>query len=281
MECIEMFGRIKFISWVKVLSVISFVSTFVGIAFQKGAIESMGFGNLSGSYQIQEVVASAIYAYLILGNLILEISVWKILIGTIFVVLVFPFMGVVFWVLKTYEEKIERLKQPIKNYFKPRSDSESHSMSKTAILMSFVGLIPWIGTGMVKYVLVFFIGITLLPVYASHALGQRYIEKLSANDPCVPISAKTKITSIVHQCTQLTIKGKKLSGRMIYERNDGYFFQVDNAYIFVQKNGDGCIYSGFLRKSEMENIDIQNLSFENSEIENLCVHSFSRKLTKV
>ena len=69
----------KFIGWAKISAVAAFVSTIIGVAFQKGMLEKMGFGNMSGNYQIEEIISSAIHVYLMIGNSITELSTWKML----------------------------------------------------------------------------------------------------------------------------------------------------------------------------------------------------------
>ncbi|WP_019676930.1 hypothetical protein [Arsukibacterium perlucidum] len=244
-------GWFRFTVWAKVSTVVAFISTFVGVAFQKGMMQKMGFGNMSGNYQIEEIIANALHAYLMTIDAITKISTWKVLVANSYIILAFILMALVVWLADKKKDHIERLQKRSKNYVQSRLQKSFSSSYGATILGALLGAFVWLGTGLFKYVLVLVFAVLLLPIYASYALGQKYIGGLMDNDVCLSVSEKTKDKEVAQQCTQLTIKGNKLMGRLILERHDGHFLQTNEAFIFISKNGEKCLYSVYMTQSEM------------------------------
>lgn len=269
-------GWFRFIAWAKVSAVVTFISTFVGIAFQKGMLQKMGFGNMSGNYQIEEIIANALHAYLMIAEVIIKISTWKVLATNLYIILVFVAMALFVWLKDKKKEHIERLQDESKNYVHSRLKESFNSSYGATIMGTLVGAVVWLGTGLFKYVLVLIFAVLLLPIYASYALGQKYIGGLMQSDVCFSVSEKTKVKETAQQCTQLTIKGRKLIGSIILERHDGHFFQTNEAFIFISKDGEQCLYAGYMTKSEMEGRKLEEITFYSTQIQSICIDSFEK-----
>lgn len=234
----------KFIGWAKISAIAAFVSTIIGVAFQKGMLEGMGFGNLSGNYQIEEIISSAIRVYLMIANSVTELSSWKMLLSNIYILVLFIVMGPILWFAHNKAGQIENFRSSAKNYAGKKLRSIGASGRSTTIISTLVGMVMWGATGLFKFVIIFAFAVAFLPIYMSYSFGQKFINGMISNEPCAQMKKETLNADIVRQCAHLTIKGHEVTGRLILERPDAFIFQTNGAFIFISKSGDHCLYSG-------------------------------------
>ena len=268
----------KFIGWAKISAVAAFVSTIIGVAFQKGMLEKMGFGNMSGNYQIEEIISSAIHVYLMIGNSITELSTWKMLLTNSYIVMLFFVMGPILWLAHNKHGRVDHIRSEVNNYVAVKLNRARASGPVFTLISTLTGVFVWGATGLFKYVLVLLFAVALLPIYMSYAYGQKYVSGLTESRVCSSMNEDSLKKNLVRQCTHLTIKGHEITGRLILERPDGYFFQTDSAFIFINKSGDQCLFSGYLNKSDMKGKRAEDLSFKNTQIQSACIKNFRDKV---
>lgn len=120
--------------------------------------------------------------------------------------------------------------------------------------------------------------IPLLPIIVSHTLGKNYIFDLKERSVCREVTEKMMKQDYLRQCTQLTIKGRKLSAKVILERADGRFYQTNEAFIFISNDGDTCMYSGFYKRKEGD--EKEDVSFKSNQIQNFCTEAYVNSAKK-
>ncbi|ANB21526.1 hypothetical protein A6K25_09730 [Alteromonas stellipolaris] len=98
------------------------------------------------------------------------------------------------------------------------------------------------------------------------------------NTPCAQINDDTLKVDVVRQCTHLTIKGHEVTGRLVLERTDAFIFQTNGAFIFISKTGEQCLYSGYLTKTDMDDKQLEDLNFENTQVRSMCIENFRTKI---
>ncbi|WP_375278597.1 hypothetical protein [Alteromonas australica] len=268
----------KFIGWAKISAVAAFVSTIIGVAFQKGMLEKMGFGNMSGNYQIEEIISSAIHVYLMIGNSITELSTWKMLLTNSYIIMLFFVMGPILWLAHNKHGRVDHIRSEVNNYVSVRLKRARASGPVFTLISTLTGVFVWGATGLFKYVLVLLFAVALLPIYMSYAYGQKFISGLTENRVCSSMNEDSLKKNLVRQCTHLTIKGHEIAGLLILERPDGYFFQTDSAFIFINKSGEQCLFSGYSNKNDMKGKRVEDLSFENTQIQSACIKNFRDKV---
>lgn len=264
----------KFVNWAKVIAIAAFVSTVFGVAFQKGMIEAMGFGGMSGSYQVEEIAKFAVYAYLMIGDAAAGIHIKQMLLNNWWIVLVITLTGTfAFWQSRRSEKKEEDDKKS-PNEINERFNAFIDNPFGAASISTVFGVFVWLSSALVKILIVLAIAAPLFPVFVSHSLGQQYINDLMDNDVCGEFTDETFERKIVRQCSQLRYKGRKLMAKVVLERPDGRFYRTNDAFVFISNDGNTCLYSGYLRQADIKGKSLEEVVFNNAHIEDFCVKGF-------
>ncbi|MDI4669402.1 hypothetical protein MKZ42_09050 [Pseudoalteromonas shioyasakiensis] len=260
------------IEWfAKLIGLIAIVAGIFGVSFQKGMIMSMNLGNLSGNYEIREVFNSAILGFFFALSRFTDMDFWQLLPKTLWIAIVFLVLGLLACYLfkneKAVKEKLNRID------FSPTSIRyrilKSYWFSSIAggvfgIIITFIGAAAW-------YLVFTAIAVLLLPSVMGYLLGAAYIDRKMDNPPCRVLTEKMMEQKLIRQCTQVTIKGKKIMGEIVLENKDAYFIQQNSSFLYITKNGNNCVYSIHSKTKDIENRE--KFSFDDSSIKQLCLGS--------
>lgn len=255
----------------KLTGLIAIIAGIFGVSFQKGMIMSMNLGNLSGNYEIREVFNSAILGFFFAFNRFAEMSFWQLLPKTLWIAVLFLLFGFVFSYLFKHEKGVKKKLNAVGfsvNAFKGHI-LQSYWFSLIAggvigVIVAFIGAAVW-------YLMFAVIAVLLLPSVIGYLLGAAYIEREMDNPPCMVLSEEMMQLKHLRQCTQVTIKGKKVMGEIVLENKDAYFIQQNSAFLYITKNGENCVYS---IHSETKNVtDKDKFTFNDSSIKQLCLWS--------
>ncbi|MGJ8682877.1 hypothetical protein [Paraglaciecola sp.] len=264
------------IEWfAKLIGLIAIIAGIFGVSFQKGMIMSMNLGNLSGNYEIREVFNSAVLGFFFAFNRFAEMSFWQLLPKTLWIAVIFLVLGFVASYLfknkKTVKKKLNIVD------FSPNAVSErilkSYWFSSIAggvfgVIVAFIGAAAW-------YLMFTAIAVLLLPSVMGYLLGAAYIDREMDNPPCRVLSEEMMTQKRIRQCTQVTIKGKKVMGEIVLENKDAYFIQQNSAFLYITKNGDNCVYSIHSETKDIGNRE--KFAFSDSSIKQLCLGNDDKK----
>lgn len=253
----------------KVFAVITLVSGVYGVSYQKGMIMGMGMGNLNGNYDIREIFNSAVFGYIDLFSKAIEINVFDIALANWKVVIPFAIMGVFVPIIINFREKLKKYAEKTKNTIKSSPRYLAGSYFWAPLVGAAVGAVMNI-VGAVLSLLVFFVlSILLLPALIGYISGEAKVQSIKGQLPCDQVSTEILKSKYIRQCTQLTIKGKKIMGEVLLENSEGYFMHLNKAFLYISKSKELCIYSKY-EKSEVAEGQ-KDFQFESSQIDDICL----------
>ena len=236
-----------------------------GLGFQKGMLLSMGLGNLNGNYELREIFNSAIFGGLHVFSLLNELIVvnvwsefWKYILWGVGICIVIGVVGAFFANFKP--ENIEKLKskcnwivikifnrETAKKILAPSWWSYLFYPIVLALTYSVVASVLFI----TRYLLLGVGAAILLFSLLGYVVGESYVKTRYEVDPCVSITKEILKNEIVRQCTQVVINNKKIMGEILLENSAGYFLKRNDSFVFLKKDGQGCIYSKFVLTDEL------------------------------
>lgn len=242
----------------KVLTIISICSAQFGLGFQKGMLEKMGLGNISGNYSVQELLYSSIYgAAYILELASKVISNWKALFGDFWVFSIVAFIGsLIVFLIVCFKDPVKQFasnKGPgITNFFK--------NEKLLAIYLFFGAQIAYLFSKLVVFwLLMTLITVSILPFILGHKIGQYHVSEAINQPPCGKLTEEMlDKQDHVRECTHFSHKGNLLRGKIFLEKENAVIFQTNNAFLSLGKTGDRCIFSSYQESEEVnESIEEQ------------------------
>ncbi|MEI6896576.1 MAG: hypothetical protein V5786_03630 [Psychromonas sp.] len=252
----------------EVAGLIAVISALFGLGYQKGLMISMGFGNTSGSYEVREVFNSSVLAIFYVFNRLQEMSLveemltnWKLMIvyggaGTILLV-VFSY----FHKNKTSEDKgtkglSDKIRKVLDTY-------------KGSSVFGFVfGIVGYLVTALSGYIIVVSLSLLVFPSAMGMLVASHQMDSLKEKQVCVAANEVKNKSKYTHQCTQISISGKKLMGYIVLENKDGYFVRRNDSFLYISKDGKNCLSSKFVLTESIENWD--EFEFDDKDIEEFC-----------
>lgn len=267
------------IEWfAKFIAVIAIVSAFFGVSFQKGMIMSMNLGNLSGNYEIREIFNSAILGFLFVFNKLLQPNIAALIKSAIPTICIVTVIGLVASFLFKHQSKLKRLEKfrsfSIESIVKAILGSYLYS----ALSGALIAILTLLGTIIFFYIVLIALGGLIMPSIFGYLLGNAYVENSMRNDVCVAIKKEMLEKEHLRQCTQITIKGKNVMGEVMLENKDAYFIRRNNAFLYITKDGENCIYSIFSKSSKVDKV--KEFSFADNGIIDMCVSNQSQNKKK-
>ena len=258
------------IEWfAKLIGLIAIIAGIFGVSFQKGMIMSMNLGNLSGNYELREVFNSAVLGFFFAFNRFADMSFWQLLPKMLWIAIPFLVLGFLASYLFKNEKTVKKKLNIVDFSLAAVKDRilKSYWFSSIAggvfgVLIAFIGAAAW-------YLIFTAIAVLLLPSVMGYLLGAAYIDREMDNPPCRVLSEKMMEQKRIRQCTQVTIKGKKVMGEIVLENKDAYFIQQNSSFLYITKNGDNCVYSIHSETKDIENRE--KFAFDDSSIKQLCL----------
>ena len=116
---------------------------------------------------------------------------------------------------------------------------------------------------MVPLLIAFFV----LPTLLGYVAGEDFVEKAMKKEFCVSITKELLKKGKLRQCTQVSIKGKTITAKVFLENNDAYFLRRNNAFLYMTKDGNNCIYSIYVNSEDVKD---DHFKFVDKEIQGLC-----------
>jgi len=241
-----------------------------GLCYQKGAIESMQLGNLSGNYTVEEIFNSALMGYVYILNNATKVKAVDIALE------LFAPMFTVAFILATVLYFIYKKRCSIRTWAtKAKSMTVDNAKNMPAIIQL---LATWIGAliGSIVllvvhisgiYALLTFFAVLLLPAVFGYSIGSEKVAETMEKPPCIAISETNKKSKHIRQCTHVSIGGKQLSGMLILENKSGYYMRLNEGFIYASKDGKTCIYS---KDTIRKKVNPNTFVFPRGQVDEFC-----------
>ena len=261
----------------RLFSFLAWCSLSYGVLSQKGLIEGMHLGNLKGSYEVQEILYSALHTFFFTANFILDKmrnlkeatylgykDLWLIYLAGFFIAL---YIMKLFFYVSQKPNKINSFVVSAITKTPEKITKKRYYIPLIAILSQSFALIITPIFGLIIILLLSIPAILMLPLVTGLYSGQAMAKDAKSNPPCHQTKDIKPINNEYFQCTHVTIKGKTLRGRILLETDKGYFMRLNHAFIFVSKSGEHCIYSKDQAVTE-KNKD--TFVFEKTQVDDFC-----------
>lgn len=263
------------IEWLaKFIAIIAIVSAFFGVSFQKGMIMSMNLGNLSGNYEIREIFNSAVLGFLFVFNKLLQPNITALIKSAIPTICIVAVIGMLVSYLFKHPNKLKRLEKVRDVSVEVIVKTILGSYLYSALSGTFIAVLTLLGTIAFFYIVLIVLGGLIMPSIMGYLMGNAYVENEMENDVCVAINKEMLEQEHLRQCTQITIKGKKVMGEVMLENKDAYFIRKNNAFLYITKDGENCIYSIFSKSNKVNKVE--EFSFADNGITNMCLSNQSQ-----
>jgi hypothetical protein len=233
-----------------------------GLSIQKGMIESMGLGNMQGSYSVNELIGSTVFGLLYVFEKVPPIDwtslifSWDSLFSGSVAFFVLYIMGVLMfqkdhpWIKKcndflSFSKNVQSIKED-KGHKKP-------------IIMAFLGFFAVILSKYVAPIIILaIVACSLLIPTLGLTIGENRIKDAKKTLPCKSLAQlkSTEPDTVIRQCTNFVIKQHAFKGRIWLENDKGFFIQVNGAFLYIAKDGGYCasakygVYKNFKDRKE-------------------------------
>lgn len=235
---------------IKFIAAVTFLSGIFGVFHQKGMLSAMRFGNMTASYDAEEVMYSAVsglgYLFAAFGYKPVIAELWKFFLAALLAASFFLMFGV--WLLNNGEAVGKKL-QTVKRH---RFLSWTHYRDPkrpwllyipAAILSLPISALYVLLHAATIFLILFTFVVMLIPAVVGHTSGSLVVKEAMGSPPCVSSKDSSPTDGQRAQCTHLSIRGKLLRGRIMLQNKNGYFLRVNEGFIFVSLDGQTCIYS--------------------------------------
>jgi|GEM_PF-2896880 len=250
----------------------AFLGLALGIGYQKGLIDSMELGNLSGNYDTYEIYYSAVLCVLNIFSSLNKIDVWEIFKSSSFLIVLFTVLGAFFpFLVKMsiqFKDNGSEYNQRIKSRISRVIDSNSLSALLSTTVGALLGTLASLIVTASSFVILSFLVFLLLPWVVGYKSGEysanKYIEKPS----CITLEGKAKVDKTLHGCQTQTINGKTIKAEVVLETPGGYFLWLSDAFAYVSKDGGRCTASKF--KEIKAGSNYEDFEFPKSQVDEFC-----------
>lgn len=226
----------------------------------------MQLGNLTGNYEVREILNSAIFGYMEIFTLIPEpyflnlvTENWTSIIPLILLSFILP---PVYRHSKGKNQSITFIQTQL-NKFKDRIAS-SYILSPT--VAAIMGILFNTLLNMSTYIIVFILVLGLAPAISGYRLGEIKIESIKSKSPCLSDSKSSSSVNDSKSCAYINIHGTEVYGRFLLESSDAYFLHSNSSFIYISKDGKVCALS----KYKVPKHYIENFELQPSNSRNLC-----------
>lgn len=254
-------------NFIKFMFVLAVFSGMYGFFFQKGMLSEVGMEfslvntDLKSIYYFSYIGAASIF------ERFLEFSInikWRYV---FYVFLCFFIFGVLFTFFIRNEEVVNTIKEKKNIFFGCLSIRRCfRSYIFSSFIFSLFGFLIYIfqffSVFILKNIILFFIGIILLPGLIGHGNGVTYMKKVMGEGFCSQPQYKDSYLIGDGVCPFLVIRGHYIWGDIVLETPDFYYIRRERYFLKVNKKDDNCLFS-FYSKGKMK-------VYLDSEVESLC-----------
>jgi hypothetical protein len=251
----------------EVVGLIAVISALFGLGYQKGLMISMGFGNTSGSYEVREVFNSSVLAIFYVFNRLQEMSLVEKMLTNWKLMIVYGAAGTILLIVFSYFHKNKTTEdKDIKGLNKIRRVLDTY---KGSSVFGFVfGIAGYLVTALSGYIIVASLSLLVFPSAMGMLVASHQMDSLKEKKVCVAAVEMKNKSKYTHQCTQISINGKKLMGYIVLENKDGYFVRRNDSFLYISKDGKNCLSSKFVLTESIKNWD--EFKFDDKDIEEFC-----------
>ena len=246
-----------------------FTGTF-GLCYQKGLIDAMGLGNISGNYSVEEIFYSAFIGYIAILEKIIEVGLLDMIYefyGRNLITLVLA--ASVIFILFKYRDEI---KDWVGNAKSNSIKTASNLSGKVQLLLTWLGAavvatLVTIVQAMWMYVVLLVGFVFLFPAFFGYQAGWNKANVMRESPVCIPHSEYKGDAKFIRQCTHIVINGQKLVGRVLLENSSGYFMRLNSGFIFTSKDGSIC---AFAKDEMLDGLNLKTFEFAKGQIDKFC-----------
>ena len=175
----------------KVIGLIAVVSSIFGVSYQKGMIIKMQLGNLSGNYDVREVINSAIFGYLEFFDKASKIQIIDFMSTNWGVSIAFLIIGFFVPFLYKRRHNLDELRESIKLRVRDIIDRIAGSYIWSPLAGAAIGLVANLALSIISYTAFMLTGLLLLPALIGYLLGGSKVDTVMDNPPCAHITEES------------------------------------------------------------------------------------------
>lgn len=242
---------------------IGLISTQFGLGLQKGMTQQMGLGNISGNYDLHELLYASIFA---LSYILKSLIKWAENAHLGLVIATIGVLCVVFYLSIT----------KIKSSEPPEILVRYREKFVSAILFLYLTIIAILSKAIIVTMVLVIPATLAIPFFLGASIGAHYVKEEITDLPCVKLREVLEqnqgIPKNLHQCTHTVIGGELVQGSLIMESSDAFFIQTNHAFVRLNKNGNNCVYAGYISAKVVEHrINTgEPVEFTNNDLPSFC-----------
>lgn len=231
-------------------------------------IIGMGVGNLNGNYDVREIFNSAIFGYIDFLNKAIQVNIFSLALSNWKLVVPFALIGLLAPLISKNRERIKQYSAEYKDKLSGALKYIGGSYWLSLIVGTLLGTVFNIISALFSFLIFFLLGVAILPALIGYLSGEANIRSIKGSPVCVGVTKSILKNKYTNQCTQITIKGKRVMGDVLLETGKGYFMHTDKSFLFLSKDKEICIYSKY-EKSDVVSA-AEDFEFEASQIDDIC-----------
>lgn len=213
----------------------------LGVGFLVGMNQRAGLINLRNTFSLFDPFLTGLYALDIVLEALLEIFTVQYLIGYLWVGLG-VFIGLMI-VLLMYRSKntckryVSRKQYRFVEWIRSLPDSILGMLlisSVSSVGLTSIMIVAW-------PVLIYLLGLLVLPFVVSVGIGNTYADSYYADVPCYINDDKYSFRAVRHPCVDIKVGGGIVRAKIVYQFNDGYLLSSNRIFYYVGVKDKVCI----------------------------------------